>query len=41
MLKLSVERSESGARGEIPPLLSSGSVQEGLSGVRVANRHLG
>lgn len=43
-LKPTVERSESGARGEIhspPSLQSSGSVQVGLRGVRVPNRHLG
>lgn len=40
-LKLSVERSESGARGEIPLLQSSGSVQGGTEGCEGAELTLG
>lgn len=40
-LKLSVEKSESGARGEIPPCRAAEACKAGLTGVRVPNRHLG
>lgn len=40
-LKRSVERSESGARGEIPPCRAAEACKAGLRGVRVPNRHLG
>lgn len=40
-LKLSDGRSESGARGEIPPCREAEACKAGLRGVRVPNRHLG